>query len=92
MGLSFSMIKILAFINNEKILITIDDNDVLLVNSEHDVINKIIKSAYADARKSYGPECGFFGGYLAMELDKYGVKILKVSDTEEDEAEENRVW
>jgi len=27
-----------------------------------------------------------------MELVKYGVKILEVSDTEEDEAEENRVW
>jgi hypothetical protein len=86
------MIKILAFINNEKILITIDDNDVLLVNSEHDVINEIIKSAYADARRRYGPECGFFGKYMAMELVKHGVKILEVSDTEEDEAEENRVW
>ena len=86
------MIKILAFFNNEKILITIDDNDVLLVNSEHDFINKIIKSAYADARKSYGPECGFFGKYMAMKLVRYGAKILKVSDTEEDEAEENRVW
>ena len=86
------MIKILASFNDEKILITLDDNDVLLVNSEHDVINKIIKSAYADACKSYGPECGFFGGYLAMELVKHGVKILKVSDTEEDQAEENRVW
>jgi len=86
------MIKILAFFNNEKILITIDDNDVLLVNSENDFTNKIIKSAYADARKSYGPECGFFGKYMAMELVKYGAKILKVSDTEEDEAEENRVW
>jgi hypothetical protein len=92
MGLSFSMIKIVASFNDEKILITLDDDDVLLVNSEHDVINKIIKSAYADARKSYGPECGFFGGYWAMELVKHGVKILKVSDTEEDEAEENRVW
>ena len=86
------MIKILASFNNEKILITLDDDDVLLVNSEHDVINTIIKSAHADARKSYGPECGFFGKYMAMELAKHGVKILKVSDTEEDEAEENRVW
>ena len=86
------MIKILASFNDEKILITLDDDDVLLVNTEHDVINKIIKSAYADARKSYGPECGFFGGYMAMQLDKYGAKILEVSDTEEDEAEENRVW
>ena len=92
MGLSFSMIKIVASFINEKILITLDDDDVLLVNTEHDVINKIIKSAYADARKSYGPECGFFGKYMAMELVKHGVKILKVSDTEEDEAEENRVW
>jgi len=25
-------------------------------------------------------------------LVKYGVKILEVSDTEEDEAEENTVW
>ena len=86
------MIKILASFNDEKILITLDDDDVLLVNSEHDVINEIIKSAHADARRRYGPECGFFGGYLAMELVKYGVKILEVSDTEEDEAEENTVW
>ena len=86
------MIKILASFNDEKTLITIDDDMVILVDSKHDVINEIIKSAYADARKSYGPECGFFGKYLAMELVKYGVKILEVSDTEEDEAEENTVW
>ena len=92
MGLSFSMIKIVASFIDEKILITLDDDDVLLVNTEHDVINKIIKSAYADARKSYGPECGFFGKYMAMELKKHGAKILEVSDTEEDEAEENTVW
>ena len=86
------MIKILASFNDEKILITLDDDDVLLVNSEHDVINEIIKSAHADARRRYGPECGFYGKYMAMELVKHGVKILKVSDTEEDQAEENRVW
>jgi len=92
MGLSFSMIKILASFNGEKTLITIDDDMVLLVDSKHDVINEIIKSAYADARRSYGPECGFFGKYMAMELVKHGVKILEVSDTEEDEAEENKVY
>jgi hypothetical protein len=42
MGLSFSMIKILAFFNDEKALITIDDDVVLLVDSKHDVINEII--------------------------------------------------
>jgi len=36
------MIKIRASFINEKILITLDDDDVLLVNTEHDVINKII--------------------------------------------------
>ena len=86
------MIKILTSFMNEKILITLDDDDVLLVNSKHDSINEIIKSAYDDARRSYGPECGFFGKYMAMELVKHGVKILEVSDTEEDEAEENTVW
>jgi hypothetical protein len=29
---------------------------------------------------------------MAMELVKHGAKILEVSDTEEDEAEENTVW
>jgi len=86
------MIKILASFIHEKTLVTIDDDGVLLVDSKHDVINEIIKSAYADARRSYGPECGFFGKYMAMELVKHGVKILEVSDTEEDEAEENTVW
>ncbi len=86
------MIKILASFMNEKILITLDDDDVLLVNSKHDSINEIIESAYADARRSYGPACGFFGKYMAMELVKHGAKILEVSDTEEDEAEENTVW
>ena len=86
------MIKILASFMNEKILITLDDDDVLLVNSKHDSINEIIESTYADARRSYGLACGFFGKYMAMELVKHGAKILEVSDTEEDEAEENTVW
>ena len=92
MGLSFSMIKILASFNDEKTLISINDDMVLLVDSKDDVINEIIKSAHADARRRYGPECGFYGKYMAMELVKHGVKILEVSDTEEDEAEENTVW
>jgi hypothetical protein len=92
MELSFSMIKILASFIDEKTLITIDDDGVLSIDSKYDKITELIKSAHARALKSYGPECGFFGGYLAMELVKYDVKILKVSDTEEDEAEESRVW
>jgi hypothetical protein len=92
MGLSFSMIKILASFIDEKTLITIDDDGVLSVDSKYDKITELIKSVHARALESYGPSDGFFGGYLAMELVKHDVKILKVSDTEEDEAEENRVW
>ena len=92
MELSFSMIKILASFNNEKTLITIDDDGVLSVDSKYDKITELIKSVHARALESYGPSDGFFGGYMAMQLDKHGAKILEVSDTEEDEAEENTVW
>ena len=86
------MIKILASFNNKKTLITIDDDQVLSVDSKHDEITSIIKSAYDDATKSYGPSDGFFGGYMAMELVKHGAKILEVSDSEEEEGEENAVY
>jgi len=86
------MIKILASFIDEKTLITIDDDGVLSIDSKYDKIIELIKYVHAGALKSYGPECGFFGKYMAMELVKHDVKILKVSDTEEDEAEENRVW
>jgi len=84
------MIKILASFNDEKTLITIDDD--LLVDSKDDNITEIIKSAYAGANKTYGPDCGFFGKYMAMELVKHGAKILEVSDSEEEEGEENAVY
>lgn len=87
------MIKIVAtFYNDEKTLITINDDHVLSIDSKYDKITELIKSVYARALKSYGPSDGFFGKYLAMQLDKYGAEILEVSDTEEDEGEENRVW
>ena len=86
------MIKILASFNDKKTLITIDDNQVLSGDSKNDEITSIIKSAYDDATKSYGPSDGFFGGYMAMQLDKYGAKILEVSDTEEEEAKGNAVY
>ena len=86
------MIKILASFNDKKTLITIDDDQVLSVDSKHDEITSIIKSAYDDATKSYGPSDGFFGGYMAMELVKHGAKILEVSDSEEEEGEKNAVY
>ena len=86
------MIKILACFINEKTLITIDDDGVLSIDSKYDKITELIKSVHARALKSYGPACGFFGKYVAMELVKHGAKIVEVSDTEEDEAEENTVW
>ena len=86
------MIKILASLNDKKTLITIDDDQVLSVDSNNDEITSIIKSAYDDATKSYGPSDGFFGGYMAMELVKHGAKILEVSDSEEEEGEENAVY
>ncbi len=85
-------IKILAPFFNEKTLITIDDDGVLLVDSKNEVVVEEIEAAYAQARKDYGPSDGFFGGYLAMQLVKCGAKILEVSDTEEEEAKEDRVY
>jgi len=85
-------IKILASFFNEKTLITIDDNGVLLVDSKNGVVVEEIKAAYAQTRKDYGPSDGFFGKYLAMQLVKCGAKILEVSDTEEEEAKEDRVY
>ena len=86
------MIKILASFIDEKTLITIDDDDVLSIDSKYDNITELIKSVHARALKSYGPSDGFFGGYVAMELVKYGAQILKVSDPQEDEGEENTVY
>jgi hypothetical protein len=85
------MIKIVATFIDEKTLITIDDEGIS-IDSKYDKIIKLIKSIYRRAIMNYGPSDGFFGGYMAMQLDKYGAKILKVSDTEEDEAEEDRVY
>ena len=92
MGLSFSMIKILDSFIDEKTLITIDDDCDLSIDSKYDKITELINYVPAGALKSYGPSDGFFRGYMAMELVKHGVKILEVSDTEVDEADENRVW
>ena len=86
------MIKILASFIDEKTLITIDDDGVLTIDSKYDKITEIIKSVHARTLKSYGPSDGFFGGYMAMQLDKYGAKILEVSDPQEDEGEENAVY
>ena len=81
-------IKILASFFNEKTLITIDDDGVLLVDSKNEVVVEEIKAAHAQARKDYGPSDGFFGKYLAMQLVKCGAKILKVSDKQEDDEQE----
>jgi hypothetical protein len=85
-------IKILASFFNEKTLITIDDDGVLLVDSKNEVVVEEIEAAYAQALKDYGPSDGFFGKYLAMQLVKCGAKILEVSDTEEEEAKEDGVY
>lgn len=85
------MIKILASFIDEKTSITIDDG-IFSVDSKYDNIANIAEFVYAQARKSYGPSDGFFGKYMAMQLSEYGAKILEVSDTEEDEAKEGRVY
>jgi hypothetical protein len=86
------MIKIVSiFYDDEKTLITINDEGIS-IDSKYDQIIKLIKLVYNRAVRNYGPSDGFFGGYMAMQLDKHGAKILEVADTEEDEAEENRVW
>ena len=86
------MINILVSFLGENISIVINDDGALSVDSKFDKNTELIKSVYARALESYGPSDGFFGGYMAMQLDKYGAKIIEVSDTEEDEAEENRVY
>jgi len=86
------MIKNLVFFLGENISITIDGDGALSVDSKFDKNTELIKSVHARALKSYGPECGFFGKYMAMELVKHGAKILEVSDTEEDEGKENAVY
>ena len=85
-------IKILASFFNEKTLITIDYDRVLLVDSKDEVVVEIVEAAYAQALKDYGPSDGFFGKYLAMQLVECGAKILKVSDQQETESGENVVY
>ena len=62
------------------------------MDSKNEVVAEEIEAAYAQALKDYGPSDGFFGKYLAMQLVKCGAKILEVSDTEEEEAKEDRVY
>lgn len=86
------MIKIVAiFYNDEKTLITIDD-DGISIDSKYNQLVEIIKKIYDRAVRNYGPSDGFFGKYFAMQLNKYGVEIVEVSDTEEEEAEGNAVY
>jgi hypothetical protein len=86
------MIKIVAiFYDDEKTLITIDDEGIS-IDSKYDQIIKLIKSIHGRAVGNYGPSDGFFGGYFAMQLDKYGAEIVEVSDTEEEKAKENAVY
>jgi len=86
------MIKIFAiFYDDEKTLITIDDEGIS-IDSKYDQIIKLINSVYDRAIKNYGPSDGFFGKYLAMQLDKYGAEIVEVSDTEEEKAKEDAVY
>jgi hypothetical protein len=86
------MIKIVAiFYNDEKTLITIDD-DGISIDSKYDQLVEIIKKIYARAVRNYGPSDGFFGGYMAMQLNNYGAEIEEVSDTEEEEAKGNAVY
>jgi hypothetical protein len=86
------VINILVSFHGENISIVINDDGALFIDSKYDKNSELIKSVHADALKSYGPECGFFGKYMAMELVKRGAKILEVSDTEEDEGKENAVY
>jgi hypothetical protein len=86
------MINILVSFLGENISIVINDDGALSVDSKFDKNTELIKSVYARALESYGPSDGFFGGYMAMQLSKYGAKILEVSDTEEDEGKENAVY
>ena len=85
------MIKILASFNDKKTLITIDDNGIS-IDSKYDQLVEIIKKIYNRAVRNYGPSDGFFGGYMAMQLKKYGAEIVEASDTEEEEGEENAVY
>ena len=85
------MIKILVFFLGENISIIIDDG-VITIDSKTDIHNDTIKSIHSDCLASHSPADGFFGRYMAMELVKYGAKILEVSDPQEDEGEENAVY
>ena len=85
------MIKILASFIDEKTSITIDDEG-MAIDSKYDTITRLIESIYRRAIIKYGPSDGFFGKYLAMQLDKYGADIIQVSDSEEEESKENAVY
>ena len=85
------MINILVFFLGENISITINDGEIS-IDSKTNIHNETIKSIYSECLASYSPADGFFGKYMAMELVKYGAKILKVSDPQEDEGEENTVY
>ena len=85
------MINILVSFLGENIAITIDDGEIS-IDSKTDIHNDTLRSIFADCLASYSPADGFFGRYMAMELVKYGAKILKVSDPQEDEGEENTVY
>jgi hypothetical protein len=85
------MISILVSFLGENISITIDDGEIS-IDSKTESHNDTIRSIFSDCLASYSPADGFFGKYMAMELVKNGAKILKVSDPEEDEGDENTVY
>jgi hypothetical protein len=85
------MIKIIASFIDEKTSITIDDKGIA-IDSKYDTIIKLLESIHRRAVLKYGPSDGFFGKYLAMQIEKYGADVLEVTDTEEAEAKENAVY
>jgi len=85
------MISILVSFLGENISITIDDGEIS-IDSKTESHNDTIRFIFSDCLASYSPADGFFGKYMAMELVKNGAKILKVSDPQEDEGDENTVY